>query len=737
MIQWRCDGEARHFWVAFICPMKLRTNLVYLIVGIVIPLVALATLLGLLLVKREREAFRQGAINRNRAFMTAVDAAVRGHISTLQVLASETSLQADDFDAFRRDAVRALEVQHDWQNIILTNRDGTHLINTARDGQEPLDGTTDLKSLKAVIEKNAPAVGDVTIRQYSGKYGIAVRVPVQQHGKLAYVLSAIIDLDQFRRLIDEQQLPRQWVSGLIDATGHYIARVPYRSSAEMASSDFRKAVANSREGWYRGLTLEGRDSFTAHLTSDLTNWSIGVGIPEDEVNAGANRAAWIIAAGTLITLALALGFSYWMGRRITLPIASLAKAARAMGQDTNPKVPSRSTIKEVRELAQAFADANAAIQERQMLFEREQAALKAADRAKDEFLAMLGHELRNPLAAITTSAEVLRFEDPDENISSHALDVIERQTKQMTRLVEDLLDVTKFTMGKVTLKSEDFDLARLSRRVVDTWVQSGRVSEGRIHIHTESVWVNGDTGRVEQVLSNLLDNAVKFSSPEQAIEVRVQAKGDQALLEVSDRGEGIPKELHERLFGLFVQGSRGPDRARGGLGLGLALVRRIVEMHGGSIVVTSDGAGKGSTFTARFPAIAAPRVGTEIDENKSGQTDSQKILIVEDNDDTREMMEAMLSLEGHQVRVAAHGATAIDDLKSDPADVVLLDIGLPDLDGYEVARRVRELAGERVKLIALTGYGQAEDQRRAYEAGFDFHLTKPVALDKLREILSK
>ena len=717
--------------------MRLRTNLVYLVVGIVIPLVALATLLGLLLVKREREAFRQGAINRNRAFMTAVDAAVRGHISTLQVLASASSLQADDFDAFRRDAVRALEAQDDWQNIILTKPDGTHLINTARPGHESQDGTTDLKSLKVVTETNAPAVGDVTIRQYLGKYGIAVRVPVQQHGKLVYILSAVIDLDQFKRLIEEQQLPSQWVSGLTDASGHYIARVPYRSSAEMSSPDFRNAIANSREGWYRGLTLEGRDSFTAHMTSDLTNWSIGVGIPEDEVNAGANRAAWIMAAGTLITLALALGFSYWMGRRISLPIAALAKAARAMGQDTNPKVPSGSTIKEVRELAQALAEANEAIQERQILFEREQAALKAADRAKDEFLAMLGHELRNPLAAITTSSEVLRFEDPDENISNHALDVIERQTKQMTRLVEDLLDVTKFTMGKVTLKSEDFDLARLSRRVVDMWVQSGRVREGRIQIHSESVWLNGDMGRVEQVLSNLLDNAVKFSSPDQPIEVRVRANGNHGLLEVCDRGEGIPKELQEQLFGLFVQGPRGPDRARGGLGLGLALVRRIVEMHGGSIVVTSDGAGQGSSFSACFPAIAAPQVVTETDENKCGQTDSRRILIVEDNDDAREMMEAMLSLEGHQVRVAAHGATAIDDLKSDPADVVLLDIGLPDLDGYEVARRVRALAGGRIKLIALTGYGQAEDQRRAYEAGFDFHLTKPVALEKLREVLSK
>ena len=717
--------------------MKLRTNFVYLVVGIVIPLVALATLLGLLLVKREREAFRQGALNRNRAFMTAVDAAVRGHIATLQVLASASSLQADDFEAFRRDAVRALEAQHDWQNIILSKPDGTHLINTARPGTKELTGSVDMKSLQAVVAKTAPVVGDVTMRQYSGKYGIAVRVPVLQHGKLAYVLSAIIDLDQFNRLIEDQHLPKDWVSGLIDASGYYIARVPYRSSAEQASADFRNAVAQSREGWYRGLTLEGRDSFTAHMTSDLTNWSIGVGIPEGEVNAGANRAGLIMAMGTIITLALALGFSYWMGRRITAPIASLAWAARAMGQDTQPSVPRESSIKEVRELAQALSEANEAIHERRILSEREQATLKAADRAKDEFLAMLGHELRNPLAAITTSAEVLRFSEPDPDLSSHALEVIDRQTKQMSRLVEDLLDVTKFTMGKVTLKSEDFDLARLSQKVVDTWEGSGRVGQGRIRLHTEPAWVNGDVGRVEQLLSNLLDNAVKFSSPDRAIDVRVQTDGNLVSMEVRDYGEGIPIELKDKLFGLFVQGPHGPERARGGLGLGLALVKRIVEMHGGSISVKSDGAGQGAAFVATFPAIAAPKNLPETSENRNGQTDSQKILIVEDNDDAREMMEAMLSLEGHRVRVAAHGVTALNDLKADPADVVLLDIGLPDLDGYEVARRVRLLVGGRIKLIALTGYGQAEDQRRAYEAGFDFHLTKPVALDKLREILSK
>jgi signal transduction histidine kinase len=219
----------------------------------------------------------------------------------------------------------------------------------------------------------------------------------------------------------------------VDASGHYIARVPYRSPADVASPNYLDAVRASDEGWYQGVTVEGIETFTAHKTSHFTNWSVGVGIPREHVNAGATRAATIMAAGTLLTLTLALGFAYWMGRRITKPIAALAIAARAMGQDSRAVIPGERTIQEVGELSLALAEANAAIRERQNLSEREQNALKAADRAKDEFLAMLGHELRNPLAAITTSSEVLKFAEPGDTMSLQAMDVIERQSRQTGR----------------------------------------------------------------------------------------------------------------------------------------------------------------------------------------------------------------------------------------------------------------------------------------------------------------
>ncbi|MGZ5259903.1 MAG: hybrid sensor histidine kinase/response regulator, partial [Burkholderiales bacterium] len=368
---------------------------------------------------------------------------------------------------------------------------------------------------------------------------------------------------------------------------------------------------------------------------------------------------------------------------------------------------------------------------------REQAALRAADRAKDEFLAMLGHELRNPLGAITTSAHVLRLAKPGDDMAVKAQAVIERQTRHMTRLVEDLLDVSRVTMGKIELRHEVFDLSELAMRLLPTWEQARQRKHGRVSIIAEPVWVNADRARIEQVVCNLLDNADKFSPQDKTIRVRIAQEAKQAVLEVTDEGEGIAPEMLERIFGLFVQGPRGPDRSGGGMGVGLALVRRLVEMHGGVVSGASKGPGQGAVFTMRLPAVSKPAGEVVNAETVGVSSNARRILVVEDNEDARGMMHAMLTLEGHSVRTAADGATALEQAETWQPDVVLMDIGLPDMIGYDVARRMRQsrLDGH-VKLVAITGYGQAQDERRAYEAGFDLHLTKPVSADLLRNVLS-
>jgi CheY-like chemotaxis protein len=305
----------------------------------------------------------------------------------------------------------------------------------------------------------------------------------------------------------------------------------------------------------------------------------------------------------------------------------------------------------------------------------------------------------------------------------------------MARLVGDLLDISRVAMGKVALERERFDLAEAVRNVLNVWRASGRLERHKLAHDIRPVWVDADRARIEQILSNLLDNAVKFTPAGRRIGVALREEGECAVLRVSDEGEGLAPETAERMFELFVQGERGLDRAAGGLGVGLALVKRLTEMHGGSVHAESGGAGQGATFVVRLPAVLP--IARSSEQQSLPVLAPCRVLIVEDNDDTRQMLHEALAFSGHDVREARDGASGVALAAEDVPDVALIDIGLPDLDGYEVARRLRAApGGRRIGLIAITGYGQAEDQRRAYDAGFDAHLTKPVAPERLRQVMA-
>jgi signal transduction histidine kinase/ActR/RegA family two-component response regulator len=466
---------------------------------------------------------------------------------------------------------------------------------------------------------------------------------------------------------------------------------------------------------------------------------VGVGIPADELLAPAWRLAGFITIGAICSLLLALAFAWWLGGRIARPIALLAAAARQIGRVPAGQLVrdarARSRVAEVQEVAAALEEAEAGLAEREALREREQQALRSADKAKDEFLAMLGHELRNPLSAITASAHVLRLSRPDASATLRAHEVIDRQARQMTRLVEDLMDVSRLAMGKVTLHHERVDLAALAERVVHTWQQAGKSRSGRVRLRAQPTWIDGDRARIEQVLSNLLDNAHKFSADAAPIEVTVGTRDGDAVLEVRDHGDGIAADELPHIFELFVQGAQPLDRPQGGLGLGLALVRRLVELQGGQVSAHSAGPGQGATFTVRLPlAQALPDAPAEREANVAAS--GRRVLLVEDNEDGRHMMEMVLALEGHTVRAVSSGLEAVNVAAAWAPDIALVDIGLPDIDGYEVARRIRALRPDTPpKLVAVSGFGQPQDQRTAYEAGFDLHLTKPVAPDFLRDVM--
>lgn len=362
-----------------------------------------------------------------------------------------------------------------------------------------------------------------------------------------------------------------------------------------------------------------------------------------------------------------------------------------------------------------------------------QCALRESDRRKDEFLAMLAHELRNPLAPIRTAADLLPHLiarcDPRAVATAG---IVSRQAQQLTRLVDDLLDVSRITQGRIIIHHSPVELAAVVGQALESADEQMREKRHTVHVAViPGVYVEGDSARLVQCVSNILTNAAKYTDPGGEIRVALALKGARAVISISDNGVGIPTELLPRVFELFVQNERSLDRSQGGLGIGLSVVRRLIEMQGGEVTASSPGAGQGSTFTISLPAIEAPVGGQSA---KPPQLGPKRILIVDDNEDAADSLAMLLSVDGHTMQVVYGAQAAIDIAPSFNADVILLDIGLPSMDGYEVASQLRT-AGINSKLIALTGYGQKEDIEHALVAGFDAHVVKPVDLSKLREVL--
>jgi signal transduction histidine kinase len=371
---------------------------------------------------------------------------------------------------------------------------------------------------------------------------------------------------------------------------------------------------------------------------------------------------------------------------------------------------------------------------------REMEERRAAERkssAKDEFLAMLGHELRNPLSAISSASSLLGMPGAGPDAVGRARLIIQRQSQHLSRIVDDLLDLSRAMSGKILLSRKRLDIATLVSSCLDTFRATGRTKGYDIDAQLTPGWVDGDATRLEQIATNLIDNALKYTPAGGRIEITVAAIGTDVVLRVSDSGVGIAPDLLPHVFDVFVQGAISIDRSQGGLGIGLSLVRRLVELHGGTVSASSPGNSSGSTFEIRLPrteaAVAADAPAAALPQDAGKPT----VLLIEDNDDGREMMATMLGSFGYPVLQAGDGLEGVRMACAHLPDVALVDIGLPGIDGYEVARRLRqEATTSGVRLIALTGYGLAEDQRRVLEAGFDMHLVKPVELNTLLDQLA-
>ena len=715
--------------------MRIRSQLVVLAITAILPAAIFAIFAVAQLAERERSAFKQNVGDEVISVTNGVEAELRSAIGIMDTLAGARSLDDADLARFYDQAVRVARSQQHWTSIELARPSGEVVFDTLAPLGARLPPVADRTSLEETAHTAAPVIGNVFMAPVGQKHVIPVRVPVIRAGELKYVVTALLDADGFSSIVTREHLPGGWMAAIVDRNANYIARAPQDAGAVGAEAPlhYRKQLAEPGVSSTFVRTREGVEMYGSFARSRLSGWIVAVGMPERLLNAGALRAIITLGGGMFAAIAIGFFLALFLGRRISRPIVKLAAAtdSLARGERTNVALP--PTSEEVEELAAALRQAATAVRTREK-------SLREADRMKDEFLASLSHELRNPLAAIVAAGHVLRVARNQPDALSQASDVIERQAAQMSRLVDDLLDVSRVTMGKAHLQREPLNLADEVAGVLQTLEAAGRTRKHRILRELRPAWVDADPARIEQIAANLIGNALKYTPEGGSVTVRVRREADNAVLEVADTGEGFARELGERMFDVFVQGEQKMDRAQGGLGIGLALVKRLAELHGGAASATSGGPGRGSVFTVRLPAISPSVQGDKASHPAPAPVPCRprRILVVEDNEDARRVLLLALTIDGHKVYEAADGRLAIEMAAQVKPEVAVIDIGLPGVDGYEVAKAIRAADyGKNAFLVALTGYGQPADRQRALKAEFDAHLTKPVAPGQIEELLLK
>jgi signal transduction histidine kinase len=733
--------------------MKLRTHFVLLVSATLVPVLVLA--IGILLLgQREWQASVEGGLQDTaRALAVAVDRELASTVTALRTLGASPSLDDRNFQLFYEQARRARDDNPGWLTVYLVEASGHQVLTLLRPLGTVLPNAGAFEYVRAVRETGQPHVSNLEFGPVSQRQVITINVPVFRDGRVRYVLGASLVTDALADLLARQVRSGESLAAIRDRNDILVARSRdhHRYVGRPPTAEFadKLRIARQRgEDVFDVESLDGPRVYAAVSRVPTSDFAVVVAVPFAAVVDAPHKFWWVLSIGTVVIFASALGVSALLARRIARPMAHLSKAAAelARGELISPSPP--SSVPEVAAVRDAMVRAADALRERSAEHERRLAAetahaeaeqrmriLERVGREKDEFLAMLGHELRNPLGAVANAMAVLNQVGSQEKAAVRARAVIDRQVEHLVGVVHDLLDVSRVTLGKIVLTRRPVDLAEVVRRSLENLDTAARTSRHDITFESEPVWVDGDEIRLEQITNNLLANALKYTPPGGRIWVTVGAEEGQAVLRVQDTGIGILADRLPLIFDLFFQGERGLDRSQGGLGIGLTLAKRLVELHGGTIAAASEGPNRGTTFTIRLPRVAPASARREAVAGDRGVR--RRVLIIEDNDDAREMLKTSLEVLGHTVYEAEDGVRGVERASTLQPDVAVVDIGLPGLDGYDVARRVRALpGGTRMLLIAVTGYGQPDDRRRSREVGFDAHLVKPVGPDELDRLIA-
>jgi signal transduction histidine kinase len=721
--------------------VPLRVYLLFLVLGAMLPGAVLTAILVAQTFTGNREAIERRLLDSARVDAAALDREFEGIIRALDVLATSPALRADDLEAFHAEARRVQLSQRGWFSVLLLSPDGQQLLSSRVTWGTPLPKAYEQASVREAVRRLQPVVSGIgNVPPEGPGQGFAVRVPAMRGDRLVYVLTAVIEAAALRPLVGTL-LPatEEWTRTIVDGDAIVAARSrdPERWVGQSSTPSVREKVLSASTEVFAARSVEGVLVDVA-LARGRFGWTTAVVVPRTLFDAPIRGSTMALVAGGGLVMLGTLAALLLISRRLAKDLADVANSAEAVAEG-RPIAVAPAHVTEIQWLQDSLRNAVLLLERRQrerdQEVERAQEARRDAEHAnqtKDHFLAVLGHELRNPLAPALTALELMRMRDP--HAFARERQVLERQVGHMARLVNDLLDLASLARGKVALRRTRTEVRTVIDRAVDMarplMERHGHVLQ--VDVPASGLPLDGDDHRLVQVVTNLLTNAAKYTTPGGQVSLTARAIGSQVEISCEDDGPGVPADLRSTLFDPFAQGPRTLDRTQGGLGLGLALARSFTALHGGTIHLEDPPSQRGSRFVVRLPlAEASPRPAAADQPPRVPDAErSRRVLVVDDNADACDMLRIALEEAGHVVAVAPNGIRALAEAASFNPEVGILDIGLPGMDGYELARHLRQLR-PGIRLIALTGYGQPSDVHAARQAGFDRHCTKPVDISAL------
>lgn len=719
--------------------MKIRPYVVRAVLAAVLPLGVLAAVLVFRMVDNERHAYQQAMADVVGAMTVALDSEVQRSIVALEVLALSELIDREDLDGFRTLAEVARARHGRWSNLVLARADGTRLLNLRVPSGEPVPRGDDDSPLQAAALRR-PVISNASTSVTSGKTTAFITVPVLRGDGVPYVLSVGIESEVWTDWLARQVPSGALAAAIDDRNGVILARSarPEAFVGKQASEELVTAYSQKPRGLVRTVNREGVALYGAFDTSELTGWHMLLLTPASAVEAGTTRFAVGLAVSTALVLLVSVLLALRMARPLAGGVTQLSAAIGRVGRGEAPAW-HPSGIEEIDAAGAAAGQASALLTARaqdvlslqQQLAQRAESA-ERANQLKDQFLGMLGHELRNPLSAVSNATAVLRLQADDK--SRRMLDIVDRQTRHLTALVDDLLDVSRAVAGKLHVEPRATDLGAIVERQMEALKAAGALANHEVTLRCAEAPVMADPERIAQVVRNLVENSLKYTPAGGSIAIEVAVQGDCAVLTVADNGKGIDGDLLPHIFEPFTQAPQEIDRRVGGLGLGLSIVKRIVELHGGAVRAYSAGTGQGARFSVELPLRTRPAAGAAPPPHAQ-VCRPLRVALIDDHEDARVGLRSLLQAEGHAVHEAADGPTGLSLLSSVEFDVALVDIGLPGFSGLDLARQARE-RGVACRLIAITGYGQRTDRARAEAAGFNDFLIKPATRDQLRRALA-